>query len=332
MPHRPVNWTETKAFQLGALLSLEQEVNALEAWTGLSCGYKRCGRVMPIHNEKKLQEHEVWKAAAEANWPKVSDTGQPIVWRLLGELPFPEWASPSPQAIAYSFDTLSARINPRELLVCLLHALGPTVKIHEHCPVVSVSDQGAVTLQDGTRLSPGSTILSSGYETFDLLEPIVGSAVGWGVKGQSVLLQPKRPPPSGIPIIYSGGNYITAHQNGMVSVGSTTEKTFADDLPTKDAADLLHSQAIQLCPALQDAAVVERWAGIRPRAVGRQPLVGPLPGSNDTIVATGGFKITLGIAHLMADAAVAYVTGSKAHLPEGFKVDHHLALISGDKK
>ena len=36
MPHRPVNWTDIQAFQLEALLSLETEVAALEAATGVS--------------------------------------------------------------------------------------------------------------------------------------------------------------------------------------------------------------------------------------------------------------------------------------------------------
>ena len=48
MPHRPVSWEDIQVFQLEALLSLETEVAQLEAATGISCGYSRCGRVMPI--------------------------------------------------------------------------------------------------------------------------------------------------------------------------------------------------------------------------------------------------------------------------------------------
>jgi glycine oxidase len=36
------------------------------------------------------------------------------------------------------------------------------------------------------------------------------------------------------------------------------------------------------------------------------------------IAATGGFKITLGIAHRMADAALAHVLGEPVRLPAGF--------------
>ena len=87
----------------------------------------------------------------------------------------------------------------------------------------------------------------------------------------------------------------------------------------------LAQRAAELCPDLAGADIVEQWAGIRPRAAGRDPVVGALPGAPRLVVASGGFKITLGIAHKMADAALNIVTGASCSLPSSFAVAAHIA-------
>ena len=48
MPHQPSVWSPKKALQLEGLLSLPHQIATLEAQTGLSAGYKRAGRLLPI--------------------------------------------------------------------------------------------------------------------------------------------------------------------------------------------------------------------------------------------------------------------------------------------
>lgn len=45
MPHMPDRWSDKKQFQFDALVALEAEIAGLEAETGLSGGYRRCGRI-----------------------------------------------------------------------------------------------------------------------------------------------------------------------------------------------------------------------------------------------------------------------------------------------
>jgi glycine/D-amino acid oxidase-like deaminating enzyme len=327
MPHRATNWTDMKAFQLEALLSLETEVGRLENLTGVTCGYRRAGRLMPVMNEARLKEHRSWQAAAGQMWPKASPSGQPVSWRILEEPPDPAWVAPGGTAVAYSFDTLSARINPRALTRMLCTALRPDVPIVEGCPVDPVTSSGTVTMKDGSRLSPGAVIIACGVDTFGLLEPAVGCRLGWGVKGEAVLLRPARSTSPDMPVAYHQGTYIVPHCDGLVAVGSTSETDYENAEATKANAQRLVADAAALYPALRGAAEVERWAGIRPRAAGRRPMVGVLPDAERTIVATGGFKITLGIGHRMAEAAVSFAVGENPPLPGGFDVESHLARV-----
>ncbi len=325
MPHRPVSWEGVQTFQLEALLSLETEIVNLEAATGLSCGYSRCGRVMPVDSDAFLAEHEQWQAGSARFWPAVSRSGTQISWEIMRGEPDPAWPALKPDFVAYSFDTLSARINPRRLLAALASSIRPEVTVVENCRAATISDAGEVLLADGTRLSPGRVIVAAGHESFDIAQPVLQCRLGWGVKGQAVLLQPRDRSFANMPIIYSSGIYVIAHDDGLVAVGSTSQRAFTDGDIDEAVSQKLVRRAVELCPGLDGAAIVEQWAGIRPRAAGRDPVIGPLPGAPRVIMASGGFKITLGIAHRMADAALALATDAPCELPDGFTVQRHIA-------
>lgn len=323
MPHRPAGWTDTKAFQLAALLSLETEVTHLEAATGLSCGYARCGRVMPIGSQPNLVEHARWQAGSQAAWPAASPSGTAVSWNILRDAPDPAWPAIKPGSVAYSSDTLSARINPRKLLAALAAAIQPEVVIAENSEVTSIFDNAEVVLADGTRLAPGRVVVAAGHESFGLLQPVLQRELGWGIKGQAVLLRPRCRSFDGMPIIYHRGTYVIAHEDGMVAVGSTSQRNFTSPDVDEAVSQDLVQRAVELCPGLADADIVEQWAGVRPRAAGRDPILGTLPDASRIIVASGGFKITLGIAHRMADAALAFATGAPCELPDSFAVQQH---------
>ncbi len=325
MPHRPVNWTDIQAFQLDALLSLETEVAVLETATGVSCGYSRCGRIMPIDSASFLTEHEQWQAGSREHWPTASATGPRVSWAIIHGACDPEWPTLKPGFIACSFDTFSARISPRGLLKALVSGLPPDVTVVENCPVEAVSANGEVLLADGTRLSPGRVVVAAGYESFGLLQPRLQCQPGWGVKGQAIVLRPQCKPADNMPIVYGGGTYVIAHDDGLVAVGSTSTRSFTDTCVDETVSRKLAQRAAELCPDLAGADIVEQWAGIRPRAAGRDPVVGVLPDAPRIVVASGGFKITLGIAHKMAEAALDIATGAPCNLPHSFAVAAHVA-------
>ena len=94
---------------------------------------------------------------------------------------------------------------------------------------------------------------------------------------------------------------------------------------TDEKLDAVIAAAQKLCPALDGAEIVERWAGIRPKAEGREPLVGPMPGYANLLLATGGFKISFAIAHMVAKALLAQIAGeTPAFLPKVFLPENRL--------
>jgi glycine/D-amino acid oxidase-like deaminating enzyme len=74
-------------------------------------------------------------------------------------------------------------------------------------------------------------------------------------------------------------------------------------------------------PVLAEAEVVARWAGLRPKAVSRAPILGAWPGRPGHYVANGGFKIGFGIAPEVAEVMADLVLEGRDAIPRDFRLD-----------
>ncbi|WP_053998796.1 NAD(P)/FAD-dependent oxidoreductase [Ahrensia marina] len=320
MPHQPINWNDKKQFQLDGLTTLPDQIANLQMRSEVDCGYFRCGRTMPIANEEKRKQSATWARGAKEHWVS------PFDWSVQDKNPAEGWLSDT-GSHGYNTDDLSARINPRGIIKALtvMMATFDNVTILARTSVDSIENTAAITLEDGTKIQPGKTIITAGFESFGLIKAITNRSLGWGVKGQAALLKPEQEINVSAPILYDGGTYVIAHEDGNIAVGSTSEREFTNGTQTDEKLDQIIASATALCPALEGAKVIERWAGIRPRAAGRDPLIGMLPDAPDVIVATGGFKITFAIAHIMARCALSATAGQIDAIPESFLVESHLS-------
>lgn len=305
MPHQPVNWSAKKQFQLDGLLTLGDEVAALEAATGLDCGYRRTGRLIPLKDRRQRERNESWGASAAECWPR----GRGFGWQVLDDNPAPGWLAGEAAPAGFALDTLSARLSPRLLGAVLKARIEGGVAMTEGARVTEVSGDGALRFADGKTIEPGRTIVAAGYRSFGLVAALDPSIKGQGVKGQAALFHPSRPVDPSMPVIFDEGVYVIAHDDGTVAAGSTSENDWNDAFSTDGLLDAVIERARAVCPVLGDALVVERWAGVRPKSDTRHPIVKAAGDTGRVIVATGGFKITLAVAHLMADQALDLAGG-----------------------
>ncbi|MBL0371019.1 FAD-binding oxidoreductase [Rhizobium sp. KVB221] len=173
------------------------------------------------------------------------------------------------------------------------------------------------------------TFIAAGVDSFPMLEnllPPLAKPLGQGVKGQAAMLRSDIDP--ALPVAFLDGIYIVPHENGYVAVGSTSENHYADPLSTDQHLDHVLEKARALVPALARAEVVARWAGIRPKSIGRDPLVGPVADHPNVISLTGGFKISFGMAHRLGQCAVDFAMGREPEgLPENFTLSGQLSSI-----
>ncbi|MEP1931288.1 MAG: FAD-dependent oxidoreductase [Roseibium sp.] len=321
MPHMPARWNPKKEFQFQALSTLQTHIQALEAETGESCGYKRLGRILPLTTQDKLDHHLERAEESKLRWHPQT-TGFSYDVEPAGSRA--DWLSAEAAPFGIVYETLAARASPR----AYLYALASYVKCHgtlmEEAPVSAFDEiTGSVHLADTRRIKAESLVISGGFAAFDMIENLTGEKIGRGEKGQALLLDGK-----GLedrPAIYCDGLYVVPHDNGTVAIGSTSDRAAQDTVVDPIRSSELINRATAFCPSLNDRAVLTEWAGVRPRCNKRDPLIGCLPGFEKTYAATGGFKISFGIAHLVAEALVANMTDQKPQhdLPETFRPDNH---------
>jgi glycine/D-amino acid oxidase-like deaminating enzyme len=219
-------------------------------------------------------------------------------------------------------ESLSARVHPRQAVAALAAALQARgAGFQTGTEVLSLHD-GAVRLPGGC-LKADAIILAAGTGSTALMEPLLGLALGKGIKGQAALLRPAKPVASHL--IYSDGIYIVPHADGTVAVGSTSEREFTSPAGTDAQLDALIARARAICPGLANAPVVETWAALRPRGARPMPMLGRLPGTERVFVAGGGFKIGFGIAHKAGQVLADMIAGHDPALPPVFTVAEHLA-------
>jgi glycine/D-amino acid oxidase-like deaminating enzyme len=132
----------------------------------------------------------------------------------------------------------------------------------------------------------------------------------------------------GLPLLYLDGLYVVPHEGGMAAIGSTSEEQFDQPFSTDEQLEDLIERGRALAPVLKSAVIVERWAGLRPKAVDRDPMVGPHPDTPNVIALAGGFKVSFGLAHRLADAALAAVEAQPMLMPDSFQLASHIGVAT----
>lgn len=296
-PHVPENWNPKKAFQLESLLMAGPFWAGVEAVSGLSSGYGRTGRLQPVADAAALELARARTETAAELW------GDHAIWEVVrtGGV---GWAPHSPTGY-FIRDTLSARIHPRRACESLAAALAL-----RECPVVAEADEA------------GHVVHATGWQGLEVLSEAFGGAVGTGVKGQAVLL--RHAAPVDAPQLFVDSLHIVPHADGTVAIGSTTEREFDAPGTVDAAADELVERAVEQVPILHGAAIAGRWAGVRPRARSRAPMLGCWPGRPGHFIANGGFKIGFGMAPKVAEVMADLVLEGRDVIPEAFGVAANL--------
>lgn len=296
-PHAPENWNAKKQMQLDALVAAESWWAEIAEVGGTDPGYARTGRIQPA-DPAMLDRLRARIAAASEVWPA------PFRMELTEAPEAP--LLPLNEGGLYLTDNLTARLSPRHAGAALAAA---------------IRARGGFIEENAGLQSPdavdGPVIWATGAAGLAALSSDLGRSIGNGVKGQSALLAYAAPD---APQVFADGLHIVPHADGTVAIGSTSERDFTDPAGTDAQLDGLIERARALCPALRDAPVIDRWAGVRPRAASRAPLLGPWPGRPGHFVANGGFKIGFGMAPAIAALMADLVLLGQDHIPDEFRL------------
>ncbi|MGX9356397.1 NAD(P)/FAD-dependent oxidoreductase [Roseobacteraceae bacterium S113] len=296
-PHVPENWNDKKAFQFDSLVMAESFWAEVAEVSGADPGYARTGRIQPIADDRSLALAHDRAVSAQGLWQGMFD------WRVTGD----PGALAAPSATgAYIHDTLTARLHPRQATQAL----------------------GAAFVRRGGRIvaqgrDEGHVLWATGVHDLDAMSAAAGRVMGNGVKGQAAVLDFDA---RAAPQLFAEALHFVPHGDGTLAIGSTSERQFAHATRTDDQLDDIVARARVLCPALKDAPVLARWAGLRPRARSRAPILGAHPLRDGAFIANGGFKIGFGMAPKVGAVMAALMLDGRDEIPASFRPE---PLIKG---
>ena len=298
-PHVPEQWNAKKAFQFQSLIMAARFWSDVARIGGEDPGYARLGRVQPLGDAAAVALARARMENANTLWQGRAE------WRVCPAESVGGIGLSSATGMVVH-DTLSARLSPRRAGVALAAAIAAL--------------GGEIRRGDGP--PPGVPVIwATGADGLRALGEDLGAAMGGAVKGQAALLAADW---RDAPQIFAEGLHLVPHADGTLAIGSTSERMFDAPGSTDAQLDTLITRARGLVPALADAPVLERWAGLRPRSPSRAPMLGAWPGRAGHYVMNGGFKIGFGMAPGLAEVMADLVLEGRDTIPEGFRVSDNL--------
>lgn len=170
-------------------------------------------------------------------------------------------------------------------------------------------------LVDGEPVGADAVVVAAGAWSGRLVAPL---GVDLPVEPQRGQISHLRMPPgtgtAGWPVVspLDGDHYLLAFPGDRVVVGATRETGSGFDLRITAAGQMqVLQQALTLAPGLQDATLVETRVGFRPLTPDGLPVLGPLPGHPEIVLATGFGPAGLTIAPFAGAVVAAVVLGEE---------------------
>ncbi len=118
------------------------------------------------------------------------------------------------------------------------------------------------------------------------------------VRGQMISFEMPAPPIRHV--IYSRKGYLIPRLSGILIAGSTTECAGYDKSVTAGGIASIIAHATEIVPGIKDLAIVETWAGLRPRAPDDWPVLGLDPQIRGLLYATGHYRNGILLAPITA--------------------------------
>lgn len=107
--------------------------------------------------------------------------------------------------------------------------------------------------------------------------------------------------------------YLVPRSDGRVLIGATLEEAGFDKRTDADTIQRMHRAALTLVPSLEQARVLESWAGLRPGTPDDLPILGAT-NTSGYFVAAGHFRDGILLAPITAQVMAQVVTGVKPEL------------------
>jgi glycine oxidase len=284
--------------------------------TGIDIGYWRCGSLRLCRSEDawpgRVQECQALRDAGAAvecwSADDVRSHAPALASDVLGALYYPDAGQVRPprlvRALAAGAARRGVRFRTGEPVIDFVRA-GERIT-------------GVVTSAD--TISADTIVVAAGAWSGEIGRFLPQPLPVAPVRGQIVLLEAV--PPLLSSLVFDGDFYLTPRPDGKVLLGSTVEVAGFDRGTTAEGVSGLLRKGLSTAPGLREARLVTAWAGLRPYGGREQPILGPLPGHEEVVLATGHFRTGISPALITGQLIADWITTGRTSIPlEAFALE-----------
>lgn len=285
-------------------------VQAIEELSGKSTGYVRDGAIeFFLSARANVEANARLRQLCELGIPAEvlkADAAQKMAGGMIGEEPRAAVWLPG-----------EGTVEPRLLMDALLSAARHHgVEIRGHSEVTEVlrdGDRVTGVITGGEKIPSAHVVLAAGCFSGEMAgaEWLRAMAKTRPVRGQMVALRPKAGALGLGRVARSERGYLVPRKDRRIVAGSTSEEAGFEKQVTAGGIRKIVDAAIQLCPALAGAQIVETWSGLRPGTPDDLPILGPTDVSGCWL-ATGHYRNGILLAPATAKLLRDWITDAES--------------------
>lgn len=277
--------------------------------TAIEVEYERCGELMLEFTEGGLS---VAKSKEQAAAGRRLPDGRPVYELHSAQRTREIEPKSGPESIGSLECRQTAQVrNPRLLRALRVSCERAGVVIRENTRLddfVVEGDRVTGVRLDGGVMSASFVVLCAGAWSSGIGVRLASLMPVHPVRGQIVLMKLDDRPFTHV--IASGKTYLVPRRDGHVVLGATEERESGfSKRNTASGVSMLMQTALRMVPMLSETPIVTLWAGLRPGTPDDRPYIGPVPGFDGLIAATGHFRSGLSLAPATADVVAAMISG-----------------------
>jgi glycine oxidase len=127
-------------------------------------------------------------------------------------------------------------------------------------------------------------------------------------------------------VIFGEAVYLAPKKDHTVVIGATKEEVGFDKHVTAGGLAWLLGTAIRLAPMLDGCAVVQTWAGLRPKTPDNHPILGKAPHWENVTLATGHNSVGIMLSPITGQSIADLITkGNTADVIKPFRAERFLS-------
>ncbi len=311
---------------LASFVLFPQLVPELEEASGIHMEYEQTGALRVVRNPKHVSNLRKRMKA----WQPL---GLQMRW-LTGEEARQFEPTLAPDVCAALYAPEESQIKAPQVVKAFARAaanLGATLRSHTRITGIQ-SQYGRVTALEtaqGETIACQQLVVASGAWSSQWSDWLHIELAVVPQRGQ--ILSLRQPAPPLRHIIFGEAAYLAPKQDSTVVVGATKEEVGFDKHLTAGGIAWLLSTASRLIPSLEQSAIEQMWAGLRPKTPDNLPVLGQAPGWENVTLATGHGSVGIMLSAITGQTlAELLVTGVASALIRPFALERPADLNAED--